>query len=362
MNILHVVLSLETGGLERVVLDLIHNSSSNLTSYLCCLDEVGGHRDELHSIGIDYWELENYGINKVETFKKIKKIVIGNKIDIIHTHNPSPHFYGALVGFICGIPVVHTKHGRNYPSNKWLVYKNYILSFFSYKVVCVSSDVANVALDIERVSVAKVVTILNGIDTYKYSNPKSIANLKALGVKEDSFVIGIVARLSVEKDHNTLLDALSLIVSKTPKIRLLIVGDGPLRYVLEKRVDELKLGRHCCFLGNRSDVPELLSAINLFVLSSTTEGVSLTLLEAMSASLPIVCTDVGGNREVVVDSITGIIVPPQDPQAFADAVIELIKNPAQLTQMGKEGKKRVESFFSVSRAAREYEKLYCEAT
>lgn len=362
MNILHIVLALDTGGLERVVLDLMEKSSDQFTQYLCCLNKVGACKVELESMAIPYWELANYGSRKIRTLLALRKIIIENNIDVIHTHNPSPHFYGCLVGLFCRVPIIHTKHGRNYPKNKFLVLKNYVFSYFTDKIVCVSDDAMSVALDIEKVPARKVQTILNGIDIDKYSNIRSKDSLSLIDVNREIISIGIVARLSAEKDHATLLHALSLVVKEYSNVKLIIVGDGPLRSELEKLAIDLDVMAYCSFLGNRDDIPQLLSQIDLFVLSSITEGVSLTLLEAMAASLPIVCTDVGGNSEVVEDGVNGIIVPSREPALLAKALLELIRHPERRLQMGKAGFKRVKSVFSIQRTVAEYEKLYFKVT
>lgn len=362
MNILHIVLALRTGGLERVVLDLIKHSSLPIKNFVCCLDEIGDHANELEAMCVPYFELGNYGNKKIQTLSRIRKIIKEHKIDVIHTHNPSPHFYGCITGLLTRIPVVHTKHGRNYPDKRWEVLKNYFFALLSYRIVCVSSDSANVALNIENIPSQKIVTILNGIDIHKYSKNTQPLTLKEMGINHSCTIVGIVARLSAEKDHGTLLHAMSIITKTEKNIALLIIGDGPLRTSLETMAKDLHITQHCFFLGNRKDIPDLLATMDIFVLCSTTEGISLTLLEAMAASLPIVCTNVGGNPEVVLHNSTGFIVPSQNPQALADGILKLVASPQKRREMGEEGLKRVINKFSIADVTRRYEELYLSAT
>ena len=168
----------------------------------------------------------------------------------------------------------------------------------------------------------------------------------------------LVARLAPVKDVDTLLRAAALIVEQRPDFRLEIAGDGPCRGALEALRDQLRLGEQVRFLGGVRDVPRLLTRARLFVLSSLTEGVSLTLLEAMARGLPAAATAVGGNPEVVAAGETGLLVPPRDPAALAAAVLHLWTQPEEAAAMGRAGRARVEQHFDVRRMVAEYEAMY----
>ena len=154
--------------------------------------------------------------------------------------------------------------------------------------------------------------------------------------------------------------AVRIVVDKLPGFHLDIVGDGPAGDDLKHVCGELSLFDHVHFHGMREDVPNLLESADLFVLSSVSEGISLTLLEAMASGLPIVATDVGGNREVVNDGLTGRLVPSRDPQALAAAILQLCSNRQVAREMGQRGRKRVEQFFSIDSMVKAYEMLYCD--
>jgi glycosyltransferase involved in cell wall biosynthesis len=160
------------------------------------------------------------------------------------------------------------------------------------------------------------------------------------------------------KDQRTLLRAVRLVVDRQPEFRLDIVGDGPDRTVLEDLCDELQLRSHINFLGFRNDVHELLPQADLFVLSSVTEGLPMTLLEAMAAGLPIVSTNVGGISELVNHNETGLLVPPQSPEALAGAILELMHDPQRAVNMGHSGRRRVEEEFDIRVVTAKYEELY----
>lgn len=353
IKVLHVVIGLQVGGLERVVIDLINNYSLDIQSAVVCLEE-GGELET--SCSVEVYALHKQPGFSVTTVKKLYALLKELKIDLIHTHNPAPHFYGALAGFLAGIPVINTKHGRNYLNCLTEVRKIWLNRFstlLSGKIVAVSQNAASVCLDVEKISPSKVLVILNGINTNVFCPVESHRDTDRVPVN-----IGIVSRLSAEKDHQTLLEACKLLVAEHANFHLDIIGDGPLRGNLEQLVRNLELDAYVSLLGMKHDIPTLLRELDIFALSSTTEGISLTLLEAMASGLPIVATDVGGNPEVVVDGTTGFIVPPQNPEALAQKLSLLINDRLLRKRMGEAGRIRVIDKFDIRRTARNYESLY----
>ncbi len=350
INVLHIVLGLQVGGLEKFVLDLIANYSPNIRPYIVCLEGKGELGERYVNLHID--ELSKEPGISWKVLRQLTALIRQHKIDIIHTHNPSPHFYGAIAGFLTRRPIIHTKHGRNYPTEKKKVLLNRISSLLTDTVVAVSKDAAAVCLDIEKIPASKVTTILNGSDTTLFSPAQKVTD------RNKSVRIGIVARLSSEKDHATLLHSAKILAGQTDRFQLAIIGGGSLQNSLEQLKDELGLAGYVSFLGMRHDIPELLRNLDIFVLSSTTEGISLTLLEAMASGLPIVATDVGGNPEVVVDGVTGYLVPPRDPAKMAEMLLKLVKDQQLRQQMGDKGRERVIQQFSITETARQYEDLY----
>lgn len=349
-TVLHICLGLRTGGLERFILDLAEKQKAFIKPVILCLDEIG---DTTFETDIEIIELHKPDGFKLSTVRAIAQIIKQRQIDVVHTHNPGPHLYGALASFIARKPLIHTKHGRNDPE----ITKNRIINglagFLSRKVVAVSADAYDVCVNLEKVSRRKATTILNGINTEVFQPAPD-------KTPHHPPVIGIVARLSPEKDHQMLLNACALIKNRGVPFQLQIIGDGPLRDQLEEQSKTLGLDDAVDFLGMRSDVAKLLCSLDLFVLSSTTEGISLTLLEAMACGLPIAATDAGGNSEVVQDSQTGYISPISDPEKLAENLIRLLESEDLRKQMGAAGRKRVVQYFSLDRVTQDYLKLYDE--
>ncbi len=352
MNILHIVLGLNIGGLERLVLDLVRFRSRDINPTILCLEKKGPLGEGINDIRI--MELGKKDGFDWKLFTRIRDIAKEGRIDLIHTHNQAAHIYGSIAGLISGIPVVHTKHGRNRSEDRKATCLNRLCSMLSRKVVTVSVDSAQVSTVIENVPAHKVTTIHNGIDIDAFSS------LSPSRSASPAVNIGIVARLVPDKDHLTLLRSCKILARDFSNFTLFLVGDGPLREGLQAAAVELGIARNVRFMGFRHDVATLLRSFDIFALSSVTEGLSLTLLEAMASGIPIVATDVGGNSEVVVHGKTGFIVPAQSPEAFADKLLLLSKDSKLRVQMGNAGRKRVEEKFNIRITAKRYEALYHE--
>jgi glycosyltransferase involved in cell wall biosynthesis len=272
---------------------------------------------------------------------------------MLHTHNPGSHRVGVPARLLARVPhLVHTKHGRNHPGDPVAVARNRRLARFTSVVVAVSEDAARVARDVERIPAAKVRVIHNGVELGEPVDPAAWSTWTPRGIT--------VARLDPVKDQPTMLRATRRVVAVLPEFRLDIVGDGPERRNLESLARDLALTANVLFHGDRRDVQLLLRRPQVFLLSSITEGISLTLLEAMAAGLPAVATDVGGNREVVAPEVTGILVPPAQPGLLAEAVTALCRNPARASELGAAGRRQVESRFSLGEMVRRYAELYEE--
>ncbi|MGH8581625.1 MAG: glycosyltransferase [Gammaproteobacteria bacterium] len=186
--------------------------------------------------------------------------------------------------------------------------------------------------------------VYNGVDAVKFDVPPKGSLRRELGIPDESMVLGTVAELAPVKDQRNLLASVRVIHDAGHAVHLVLAGDGPLREDLQRLTAELRLGDYVHFLGLRSDVPQILADIDVFVLSSLTEGLSNALLEAMAAGKAVVATGVGGNLEVVVDGVTGLLVPPGQPQALSGAITRLIRNPMLRLSMAAAGRDRARAF------------------
>lgn len=219
--------------------------------------------------------------------------------------------------------------------------------------VSISREVANTIREVYGQKVNMPV-IYNGIPTKEFAANTGRDKDKT---KKDLILLH-VGRFAPQKNHRLLVEAFALAVKEYPEMQLWLVGDGPLRPEMEGLVKEKGLDGKIFFLGIRDDVSALLGAADIFVFPSDWEGVPLTVLEAMSANKPVIATAVGGVPELIEDGISGILVPPRNPEALANVVLCLAKDPELRQKMGKAGQERAVAMFDISRTAREYEALY----
>ena len=207
----------------------------------------------------------------------------------------------------------------------------------------------------------KIRYIPNGVDTERFKpNPEDrFRARKELGV--DGFVWLAVGRFDPPKDYSNMLQAFAHVILNHPESVLLIAGDGPLKKTMENMARELGIEKRVNFLGIRRDIPQLMNAADAYVMSSSWEGMPMVLLEASATGLPIVATDVGGNREVVLDGVTGFLVPPRNPEALAQAMLRMMElSEEKRRELGRAARKHVEENFSLDRVVDMWEALYKE--
>lgn len=372
IKVAHVVLGLQVGGLQRLVVQLLrHTDRSRFSPTVCALDEPGALAAELARMDVPLWLYRPSQRIDAASIAAFSRRLSRENFDLVHTHNATPHLYGAVGAALSTLRhafhrcvkrprVIHTKHGCNAPTLPTNVMANRLASALTDRVVTVSEDARRVVLDVEQVNPAKVVTIVNGIDTGEYHPAASpIPSRERLGIPTGGLHIGCVARLSAEKDHETLIEAFAQLRAKGMNVHLTLIGNGNRRRALEEQTARLGLTRAVTFTGILPCIAPLLPAFDTFALASQTEGLSLSLLEASAAGVPIVATDVGSNAEVVRHAETGLLVSPGSPDLFAQALESMLTRPDRRL-MGARGRARTVERFSIDRMARSYQDLYAE--
>ena len=353
IRVCHISMCLETGGLERLLVDFarFHNRKKFDLQFLA-LSGDGQPAADIRAAGCSARVLnDSLKISKLRSLSQLVGHLKTQRPQIVHTHNTYAQFYGAIAAKLAGVPVViNTQHGQGCGSGWKAEWQFRIANRLTQRVVGVSRDTARLCEQQDSRSHDKLTTIWNGInlDRFHYRGPK----LTPTAIS--------VARLSPLKDFPTLLQAVRLVLPHVPDFRLRIVGDGPERAKLESLIEELHIRPHVELLGERHDVPELLAESGFFVSSSLSEGISLTLLEAMAVGIPVVTTSVGGNPEIVLDGQTGRLAPASDPPALARAIVDLCAERDLWSAMGTIGRQRVEQNFEIRNMIRNYEMLYEE--
>jgi glycosyltransferase involved in cell wall biosynthesis len=372
MKVLHLVRAMDVGGLESVVIGLVDGSRAHgVTPFLGCLYACGALGSGVGADGTWVGGLQDRGF--LGTLRALCRYVREHDVDLIHSHNPQPHLFAVLAGLFCRTPVVHTKHGRNYPEDAKRVWLNRQLSRFTKRVVAVSEDAEQVVLEIEHVPSRKVMVIRNGIDVERFSHGTTGrlcgSEQEKAEEAEGRITIGSVGRLSEDKDYPMLVRAFARMREQlstlhrppsTVHTQLLFVGDGPDRKLIENEAQEQGVAEHCEFAGMQSNVEDWLAKMDLFCLSSVTEGTSMTLLEAGATGLPSVVTDVGGNSEIVANGESGFVVPAGDEEAFAEALVKLVENDRTRKHFGDAARKRIVERYSIESMVEQYIRVYEE--
>ena len=366
-RLMHVVLNLRVGGLERVVVDLVRGlDRARWHVEVCCLDEGGDLERELESLDVPVTVLGMSQVGGGAVLERLVERMRASGTDVVNTHNVLAHKFGALAARCAGVPVVvHTKHGRNFVGRpfehpKIQVY-GHLLSWITDRIVAVSEDARSVCRRYELVPPWKLVTIPNGVDVRRFEvEADRPALLRELDVPADARIVGNVARFVPEKDHTTLVRAFARVVEAEPWAFLLLVGDGPLMDAAGQLSRECGIESRVRLAGRRRDVPQLLKLLDVFALSSITEGTCIALLEAMAAGVPVVATAVGGNPELVRHGATGLLCPARDPEALAARIVEALRDPAGGRARAAAGKAKVVATYGLERTAAAYTSLYEE--
>lgn len=350
IRVAHLSLGLCTGGMERLLVEFARQHDPlRYELHFVALHQIGQPAEEVRAAGCQVHLLPDCRGKMWRQFRVLTKWLAEYQPDILHTHNAYPHFHGTLAARWQKVPVIlNTRHGRRI-GNDWKSRVYFRLAgLLADKVVAVSDDAANLCVQDSHLPANKVQRIWNGIDPQRFVHTGPQAGCRAISV----------ARLSPEKDFPTLIRAVGLAREVVPELSLTIVGDGPDRPRMEATIRELNLQDHVHLLGERHDVPELLSQSSFFATSTLTEGISLTLLEAMAVGLPVIATAVGGNPEIVVEGQTGYLVSERNPEQLATAILRLCQAEGTWSELGRAGRQRVIEHFSINGMVRGYEALY----
>lgn len=357
------MLSLNPGGTERLVVELARRLQARIPAMVCCLDEAGAWARELDAAGVQVIALERSGGFRPSLGRAVAEIARRHEATVIHAHHYSPFVYSCLAHFWRpGTPVVFTEHGRlsDTPPSAKRRLANRVLARIPRRVFAVSEDLRQHLVG-EGFAPDSLEVIYNGIEVGPVPDARTRADVRErLGASDQTFVVGTIARLDPVKDLGTLIAAASSLRAELP-ILIGIVGDGPERGALEDLTRRLGIDSQVRFLGHREDARRWLAGCDAYVNCSISEGVSLTILEAMAAALPIVATRVGGTPEVV-DPDSGRLVPPRDPSALAAALRDLARDPDARARLGQSARRRLEARFTLDRMVREYGDVYASVT
>lgn len=363
-TICHLLHSLQVGGAEVLAARLARRLQESFRFVFACLDELGTLGQQLQAEGFAVSVLKRRPGVDWSFAWRLAKLLRREQVGLVHAHQYTPFFYGMIARLLCRRPaVLFTEHGRHYPDypRRKRILLNRLLLERRDHVLGVGQAVRQALIQNEGFPGERVGVIYNGIDLsgIGFGSPnRELIRRNVFGVGPDAFVVIQVARLDYLKDHATAIRTLEHVVQRHSNTQLVLVGEGPEKDKISQLVEQRKLTTHVRFLGLRTDVGQLLPAADLFLLTSISEGIPLTLIEAMAAELPVVATRVGGVGEVVEEERTGLLAPAGDNAALAKCILRLIDQPALRKEMGQAGRERSRAVFSESRMHAEYFELY----
>ncbi len=360
LRVMHVVRSLEFGGAEKMAVRLasLQKSSRTVEPSIVCMRSLGPLAVEAGKNGVLVELVGMGGVRYISPISRLAGMIRREKPDIVHTHNLVAHTHSAMAARLCGVPVVHTKHGRQLTSFSRAPWLRRYLYGVAARIAVVSGDTGESLSSKVRIDSSRMVVVYNGIDTSKFAKADRVRSREALGIPESAVVVGAVSRLDPVKDHSTMLKAFARIVGGGREHLFLIVGDGPERGRIEDLIGDLGIRDNVIMTGFNEDIPGMLAAMDIYMQPSIAEGLSLTILEAAAAGVPVVSTRVGGTPEIITDGENGVLIEPGDVDALAGVLRRFLEDRKPFEEMAKKARRRIKEVFSIEEMTRNYETIY----
>lgn len=373
IKVAHVLVMPNLTGVQRSMLDLLdHLDQSKFKIEVICRSR-GKLTQVLAARGITVKlvpELRRH-INPIKdliAFIKLWQLYRNQKYQIIHTHYTKTGFLGRVAGKIAGVPVViHTVHGFGFHEfstslfEKFLVILEKIAGRCSNLIISVNQYEHKLAVEKGIIPETKIITIPNGVDLQKFDFLiDRTKKRRELGIPENMHVVGTVCRLAKQKDPQTFIKAAYYILRERKDTVFLLIGGGEMEVELKREIQKQSWKDFVIFTGWRDDVKEILKILDIFVLSSLWEGLSIALLEAMAAGLPIIATDIKGNRELIKDNVNGLLMSPKNAKDLARKIQYLLDHYGIAQRLGEKARQMVEQNYNVHKNFQQVESIYLE--
>lgn len=359
-HILHITYDMRIGGTEQVIRNLVEGlDPQRYRSSILCIDgAIGPWGRQLAAQGVEHFCLRRRPGFDLQLIAAIRRLLLRERVDLVHCHQYTPYTYGWFGSLLTGKPVLFTEHGRFYPdvSSRKRRLANPLLQCRTAAITAISDATRQALVQYENFSGDRIAVIYNGIADKRQANDSSLRT--ELGFDGDALVLGTISRLDPIKNQRMLLKAFARAYAAAPHLRLLIVGDGPLREELQALAGELGIAAAVIFTGFQANPQDYLSIMDIFLLPSLSEGTSMTLLEAMSFSKPAIATAVGGTPEIIEHERTGLLIANQDETGLVAAIARLASDNALRETLGRAARQSYEQRFTLAAMTSEYEKLY----
>lgn len=364
LKILYLIDSLAFGGAERQFVELIRGviRQNEIEPFVCYLTETdGGYKSQLAGLGIPLNLLKRSRKYDPALLFKIHGYVLKNKIDLIHSFSTLAGLIATIYGKLRGMPVVASTIRNSRDEDFKTYFSTRLQSFLADRFV--ANSYAGFKNRFKKMK-TNFEVVYNGIDLERFkASPNDVEKARIMyNLDRFEYVVSMIASISINKDFDTFIDAIPLVLKAKPGTGFMLVGDGSERGRLEKKVFDLSLGDNVIFTGYTHDVPEILANTHVSVLMTNadrlTEGLSNSLLESMAMWIPLIASKGGGTNEVVEDGVNGILVEPYDNEGLAKAIIKILSDQVLGKRYGGAGRRIVEAKFGFERYVREYIEIY----
>jgi glycosyltransferase involved in cell wall biosynthesis len=357
LRVLFLVTSMPVGGAETLLMNLVRRMDrKRFAPEIVCLKEPGLLGEELacemriHS----HLLTSKYDLRVLPKLWRIMRIPRADAVITVGAGDKM--FWGRLAARLAGVPVIASAlHSTGWPDGIGRL--NRMLTRITDAFIGVASAHGKHLIDVERFPESKVRVIYNGIDADRFAPRDASAVRQSLGIAPDAPVVGILAALRPEKNHELFLAGAQRILTALPNAQFIVIGDGPKRAELESLAASLNVAHAVHFVGTRSDVPDLLAACDLVSLTSHNEAAPVSILEALGVGCPVLASHVGSVSETVIEGETGRLFPPGDLDAYSTAAIELLRDEPLCTRLGAAGRRLVVERWSLDSMVCGYEQL-----
>lgn len=367
IRVLYVVENTSYGGGERGFGQLSSEIDRNHFLPYIAAHPGGILENQAKKKDVKFFPVNMHRKLNLKTISQISDIIDEQKINIVHSMGSRADFFARMASRkMHNVQIISTTamliEGYDVNSFKKTIYRLadcYSSKFVSH-FIAVSNDLKKRLILKRKIPMEKISVIYNGVELDKY-NPaqKDSSGLRrSIGIEDDCVVVGSIGRLVYQKGFQYFVEAAKQLYSKNNKIRFVIVGDGPEKKNLKKMVKVSGISKVFMFTGQRFDIPQLLAMYDIFVLPSVLEGLPRVVIEAMAMEKPIVATDINGVREQLIHDRTGLIVPPRDPEALAEAIIHLINDKKKANNLGRKARKSAKERFDLKQTVSNIERLY----
>lgn len=351
-NILQVITSLNMGGTEKFLLNSLRYLSKDYNFIVCYLKERGPVADEIEQLAIP--------VLRVRGVRDLANFIRRHPVDIVHTHLYRANIVGRIAAHAAGVPrIISSQRSIDDWKNPWHVWLDRWTARYAQTIIANSQYARDLLTMREKIPARKITVIYNGVEPLQEFSDKELAGFrKKYDLQDQDILAGCVTRFHQEKGVRFIPAIVQAVIKQKPQVKFILAGDGPEKKQVIAEIDRLKLTEHVRFTGFYPEAARITSLCNVFFLASLEESFPQALLEALASGVPAVCTDVGGVKELITPSETGLLVKAKDPQALAESIIWLLNHPQEAQAMGDKARILIQNNFRLSAKAQQLREIY----